>query len=55
MQAIAHGYPFIPFSVETYGRKGKAAISFLGQLGMEAEESTQKVSKSGCVAAAIRG
>jgi hypothetical protein len=29
------GYPFIPFSVETYGRLGKLAISFLGQLGGE--------------------
>jgi hypothetical protein len=54
MQAIAHGYPFIPFSVETYGQKGKPAISFLSQLGMEAEEVARKVSKSGCVAAAIR-
>jgi hypothetical protein len=46
--------PFIPFSVETYGRLGKPAISFLGQLGLEAKEAGCKVSKSGFVAAAIR-
>jgi hypothetical protein len=47
-------YPFIPFSVETYGRLGKPAISFLGQLGLEAKEAGRKVSKSGFVASAIR-
>jgi hypothetical protein len=53
-QLEPNGYPFIPFSVETYGRLGKPAISFLGQLGLEAEEAGRKVSKSGFVAAAIR-
>jgi hypothetical protein len=33
---------------------GKPAISFLGQLGLEAKEAGHKVSKSGFVAAAIR-
>jgi hypothetical protein len=50
----SNGYPFIPFSVETYGRLGKPAISFLRQLGLEAKEAGRKVSKSGFVAAAIR-
>jgi hypothetical protein len=49
-----NGYPFIPFWVETYGRLGKPAISFLGQLGLEAKEAGRKVSKSGFVAASIR-
>jgi hypothetical protein len=40
--------------VETYGRLGKPAISFLGQLGLDAKEAERKVSKSGFVAAAIR-
>jgi hypothetical protein len=53
-QLEPNGYPFIPFSVETYGRLGKPAISFLVQLGKEAEEAERKVSKSGFVAAAIR-
>jgi hypothetical protein len=53
-QLEPHGYPFIPFSVETYSRLGKPAISFLGQLGLEAKEAGRKVSKSGFVAAAIR-
>jgi hypothetical protein len=48
------GYPFIPFSVETYDRLVKPAISFLGQLGKEAEEAGRKAGKSGFVAAAIR-
>jgi hypothetical protein len=43
-----------PFWVETYGCLGKPAISFLGQLGMEAEEAGHEVSKSSFVAAAIR-
>jgi hypothetical protein len=47
------GTPFIPFSVETYGRLGKPAISFLGQLGMEAKEAGRKVSMSRFVDAAI--
>jgi hypothetical protein len=47
-------FPLSPFSVETYGRLGKPAISFLGKLGKEAEETGHKVSKSGFVAAAIR-
>jgi hypothetical protein len=49
-----HGCPFIPFSVDTYGRLGKHAISLLGQLAVEAREVGWKVSKSGFVAAAIR-
>jgi hypothetical protein len=53
-QLEPNGYPFIPFSMETYGRLGKPAISFLGQLGLEAKEAWRKVSKSGFVAAAIR-
>jgi hypothetical protein len=53
-QLEPNGYPFIPFSVETYGCLGKPAISFLGQLGLEAKEAGRKVSKSGFVAAAIR-
>jgi hypothetical protein len=40
--------------METYGRLGKPAISFLGQLGLEAKKAGRKVSKSGFVAAAIR-
>jgi hypothetical protein len=52
-QLEPNGYPFIPFSVETYGCLGKPAISFLGQLGKEAEVAGRKVSKSGFVAAAI--
>jgi hypothetical protein len=32
---------------------GEPAISFLGQLGLEAKEAGHKVSKSGLVAAAI--
>ena len=31
-----NGYPFVPFSVETYGRLGKPAIALLGRLGVEA-------------------
>jgi hypothetical protein len=46
-----NGFPFIPLSLETCGRLGKPAISFLGQLGLEAG---RKVSKSGFVASAIR-
>jgi hypothetical protein len=53
-QLEPNGYPFIPLSVETYGRLGNPAISFLGQLGLEAKEAWRKVSKSGFVAAAIR-
>jgi hypothetical protein len=53
-QLEPNGYPFIPFSVETYGRLGKPAISLLGQLGLEAKEAGRKVSKSGFVASAIR-
>jgi hypothetical protein len=53
-QLEPNGYPFIPFSIETYDRLGKPAISFLGQLGLEAKEAGRKVSKSGFVAAAIR-
>jgi hypothetical protein len=49
-----NGYPFTPFSVETYVHLGKPAISCLGQLGLEAKEAGRKVSKSGFVAAAIR-
>jgi hypothetical protein len=49
-----HGFPFIPFSVDTYGRLGKHAISLLGQLAVEAGEAGWKVRKSGFVAAAIR-
>jgi hypothetical protein len=52
-QLEPNGYPFIPFSVETYGRLGKPAISFLGQLGLKAKEAGRKVGKSGFVAAAI--
>jgi hypothetical protein len=44
------GHPFIPFSVETYGRLDKPAISSLGQLGLEAKEAGCKASKSGFVA-----
>jgi hypothetical protein len=36
-QLEPNGYPFILFSVETYSRPGKPAISFLGQLGLEAK------------------
>jgi hypothetical protein len=53
-QLEPNGFPFIPFLVETYSRLGKPAISFLGQLGLEAKEAGRKVSKSGFVAAAIR-
>jgi hypothetical protein len=53
-QLEPNGYPFIPFLVETYGRLGKPAISFLGQPGLEAKEAGRKVSKSGFVASAIR-
>jgi hypothetical protein len=53
-QLEPNGYPFIPFSVETYGRLGKPAISFLEQLGLEAKEAGRKVSKSGFVASAIQ-
>jgi hypothetical protein len=49
-----NGYPFIAFSVESYGRTSKPAISFLGQLGKKSEDSGRKVSKFGFVAAAIR-
>jgi hypothetical protein len=52
-QLEPNGYPFIPFSVEIYGRLGKLAISFLGQLGLEAKEAGRNVSKSVFVAAAI--
>jgi hypothetical protein len=41
-----NGYPFIPFSVETYGCMGKPAKRILGQLGTEAEEAWRKVSES---------
>jgi hypothetical protein len=40
--------------VETYARLGKPAISFHGELGLEAKEAGRKVSMSGFVAAAIR-
>jgi hypothetical protein len=53
-QLEPNGYPFIPFPVEPYGRLGKPAISFLGQLGLQAKEAGRKVRKSGFVAAAIR-
>jgi hypothetical protein len=53
-QLDPNGYPFILFLVESYGRLGKPAISFLGQLGKEAEEAGRKISKSGFVAAAMR-
>jgi hypothetical protein len=53
-QLEPNGYPFIRFSGETCGRLGKPAISFLGQLGKEAEEAGPKISKSGFVVAAIR-
>jgi hypothetical protein len=53
-QLEPNGYPFIRFSGETCGRLGEPAISFLGQLGKEAEEAGRKISKSGFVAAAIR-
>jgi hypothetical protein len=29
-------YPLVPLSVETYGRLGKLAVTFLGMLGAEA-------------------
>jgi hypothetical protein len=53
-QQEPNGYPFIPFSIETYSRLGKPAISFLGQLGLEAKEAGRMVSQSVFVAAAIR-
>jgi hypothetical protein len=52
-QLELNGYPFIPFSVETYGRLGKPAISVRRQLGLEAKEAGRKVSKSGFVAAGL--
>jgi hypothetical protein len=49
-----HSYPFIPFTVEAYGRLGKPALRLLARLGQEAAESAGGVSKSGFVAGAIR-
>jgi hypothetical protein len=54
-QLEPNGFPFISFSVETYGCLGNPAISFLGQLGSEAEEAGRKASKSGFVAAGVFG
>ena len=48
-----NGYPFVPFSVETYGRLGKPAIALLGRLGVEAA-GVGGVSKSAFVRSAIR-
>ena len=48
-----NGYPFVPFSVETYGRLGKPAIALLGRLGVEAA-GVGGVSKSAFVRLAIR-
>jgi hypothetical protein len=31
-----HGYPFIPFTVESYGRLGKPALCLVARLGLEA-------------------
>jgi hypothetical protein len=47
-----NGHPRVAFSVETYGRLGKAAIGILGRLGAEAV-AADNVSKSGSVAAAL--
>jgi hypothetical protein len=48
------GYPFILFTVETYGRLGKPALRLLARLGQAAAECAGGVSKSGLVAGAIR-
>jgi hypothetical protein len=45
--------PFIPLSVETYGRLGKPAFSFLSQLVVGAEEAGRKVRKFCSVMAVI--
>jgi hypothetical protein len=38
------GYPFVSFSVETYSRLGKPAISLLGHFDVEAEAEGPRVS-----------
>jgi hypothetical protein len=46
-----HGFPFI---VQSYGRLGKPVISLIGRLGIQAEEGSRFVSKSGFMASATR-
>jgi hypothetical protein len=36
-------YPFLPLSVETYGRLGRLAISFLGQLGFRRRRQSARL------------
>jgi hypothetical protein len=51
-----NGYPFTPFSDETYGRLGKPAIAVLGRLGVEAAGAAglSTASKSAFVWSALR-
>jgi hypothetical protein len=50
-----NGYPFVPFSVETYGRLGNPAIALLERLGVEAAAAAVlgAVSKSAFVRSAL--
>jgi hypothetical protein len=49
-----HGFPFVPFPVESYSRLGKPALFLLARLGQEAAESAGGASKSAFEAGAIR-
>jgi hypothetical protein len=48
----ANGYPFVPFSVETYGRLGRPALALLGRLGALVDGAG--TSKSAFVRGALR-
>ena len=51
-----NGYPFVPFSIESYGRLGRPAIALLARLGAEAAGVGDQnwVSKSAFVRSALR-
>jgi hypothetical protein len=49
-----HGYPFTPFSVESYGRLGKPAMDLLSKLGEEAEDTVRQCGKAHFVSWTLR-
>jgi hypothetical protein len=51
---IRYVYPFVPFTVESYGRLGNLALHLVARLGQEAAETAGGTSKYGFVAGAIR-
>jgi hypothetical protein len=50
----SNGYPFTPFSVESYGRLGKPAMDLLSKLGEEAESAGRQCSKAQFVSWTLR-